>query len=82
MAAKLSACSVLTSGLLVAATTMTPVLPSKPSISDSSWLMVCGHTQHVSKLQHFQPATIGTAQPSEAAYGQCAAKTRWLHAVS
>mmetsp|Transcript_5976 Transcript_5976/g.18052 ORF Transcript_5976/g.18052 Transcript_5976/m.18052 type:complete len:313 (-) Transcript_5976:653-1591(-) len=30
-----------TSGLLVAARTMTPVFPSKPSISVRSWLMVC-----------------------------------------
>mmetsp|Transcript_6524 Transcript_6524/g.18032 ORF Transcript_6524/g.18032 Transcript_6524/m.18032 type:complete len:244 (-) Transcript_6524:1189-1920(-) len=30
-----------TSGLLVAASTMTPVLPSKPSISVNSWLIVC-----------------------------------------
>mmetsp|Transcript_13670 Transcript_13670/g.38718 ORF Transcript_13670/g.38718 Transcript_13670/m.38718 type:complete len:295 (+) Transcript_13670:912-1796(+) len=33
-----------TSGLLVAASTMTPVLPSKPSISVRSWLMVCSRS--------------------------------------
>mmetsp|Transcript_11029 Transcript_11029/g.45787 ORF Transcript_11029/g.45787 Transcript_11029/m.45787 type:complete len:422 (+) Transcript_11029:556-1821(+) len=33
-----------TSGRLVAASTMTPVLPSKPSISVSSWLMVCSRS--------------------------------------
>ena len=32
------------SALLVAATTMMPVLPSKPSISVSSWLSVCTAT--------------------------------------
>mmetsp|Transcript_5745 Transcript_5745/g.18876 ORF Transcript_5745/g.18876 Transcript_5745/m.18876 type:complete len:252 (+) Transcript_5745:1209-1964(+) len=33
-----------TSGLFVAASTMTPVLPSKPSISVRSWLMVCSRS--------------------------------------
>mmetsp|Transcript_98 Transcript_98/g.207 ORF Transcript_98/g.207 Transcript_98/m.207 type:complete len:305 (-) Transcript_98:719-1633(-) len=33
-----------TSARLVAASTMTPVLPEKPSISDSSWLMVCSRS--------------------------------------
>mmetsp|Transcript_9561 Transcript_9561/g.38733 ORF Transcript_9561/g.38733 Transcript_9561/m.38733 type:complete len:314 (+) Transcript_9561:797-1738(+) len=33
-----------TSGRFVAARTMTPVLPSKPSISVSSWLMVCSRS--------------------------------------
>mmetsp|Transcript_6931 Transcript_6931/g.28423 ORF Transcript_6931/g.28423 Transcript_6931/m.28423 type:complete len:252 (-) Transcript_6931:285-1040(-) len=33
-----------TSGRLVAASTITPVLPSKPSISVSSWLMVCSRS--------------------------------------
>mmetsp|Transcript_13291 Transcript_13291/g.23838 ORF Transcript_13291/g.23838 Transcript_13291/m.23838 type:complete len:318 (-) Transcript_13291:765-1718(-) len=33
-----------TSGLLVAAKTITPLLPSKPSISVSSWLIVCSRS--------------------------------------
>mmetsp|Transcript_2934 Transcript_2934/g.8943 ORF Transcript_2934/g.8943 Transcript_2934/m.8943 type:complete len:242 (+) Transcript_2934:892-1617(+) len=33
-----------TSGRLVAASTMTPVLPSKPSISVRSWLIVCSRS--------------------------------------
>mmetsp|Transcript_9700 Transcript_9700/g.16640 ORF Transcript_9700/g.16640 Transcript_9700/m.16640 type:complete len:482 (+) Transcript_9700:983-2428(+) len=33
-----------TSGLLVAASTITPVLPSKPSISVRSWLIVCSRS--------------------------------------
>ena len=40
-----------TSGRLVAARTMTPVLPSKPSISVSSWLMVCRAQTGCSHLQ-------------------------------
>lgn len=50
----------------MAATTMTPVFPSKPSISDSSWLMVCVQGNHFSKRLHFRSMPAASrAEPAD-----------------